>query len=390
MASDDRSLRRVQTPPSGVNWLLVILLILMAALLWRERGGRSRGANSELHDPDAQEREIVARGDLAEDEKSTIALFKQAAPSVVHITTLAGLRQDPLSLNVFGIPQGTGSGFIWDKQGYVVTNYHVIESAGAAKVTLTDGSEWDARLVGVAKDKDVAVLKIDASEDKLSPIRLGTSADLQVGQKGFAIGNPFGLDQTLTTGVISGLGREILSVTKRPIQGVIQTDAAVNPGNSGGPLLDSAGLLIGVNTAIYSPSGASVGIGFAVPIDTVKWIVPQLIRHGKVERIGIGLTPLDDQSAARFRLSGAVVGEVTPNGPAARAGIQPALATRNGYIRCDHIVAINGKTVNNAIDYYRILDQLKAGDTVKLTINRDGVEKTVPVTLEVLEDKPAG
>lgn len=390
MASEDRSLRRTQPPASGVNWLLVILLILAAALLWRERGSRQRAENAELHDRNAQEREIVARGDLAEDEKSTIALFKQAAPSVVHITTLA-VQQDPHSLNVFGIPQGTGSGFIWDKKGYVVTNYHVIESAGAAKVTLTDGSEWGARLVGVAPHKDVAVLKIDAPADKLSPIRLGTSADLQVGQKGFAIGNPFGLDQTLTTGVISGLGREILSVTKRPIQGVIQTDAAVNPGNSGGPLLDSAGLLIGVNTAIYSPSGTSAGIGFAVPVDTVKWIVPQIIRHGKVERVGIGISTWDDSITARLRLAGVVVGDVTPNGPAARAKIQPTKRAKDGrYIPGDLIIAVDGKPVTNSIDLYRILDQFKAGDKVNLTINRDGAEKTVPVTLEVLEDQPAG
>src|SRR5438132_2899664 len=202
MTGDVRRLRSGQSSTSGVNWLVVILLILVAALLWRDHSLRS---NSALLNPDAQERPIVPRGDLAEDEKSTIALFKQAAPSVVHITSLA-VQRDPLSLDVFGIPQGTGSGFIWDKQGYVVTNYHMIEMAEAVQVTLADRSEWDARKVGTAPDKDVAVLKIDAPEEMLTPIRLGTSANLQVGQKVFAIGNPFGLDQTLTTGVISGLG----------------------------------------------------------------------------------------------------------------------------------------------------------------------------------------
>jgi S1-C subfamily serine protease len=374
----------VQSPASGINWLLVILLILVAAFLWRDRG-RFRGANSDLHDPDARERPIVPRGDLAEDEKTTIALFKQAAPSVVHITSLA-VQRDPLSLDVFGIPQGSGSGFIWDKQGYIVTNYHVIEKAGAAKVTLADQSDWGARLVGVAADKDVAVLKIDAPEDKLAPLLLGASANLQVGQKVFAIGNPFGLDQTLTTGVISGLGREILSLTKRPIQGVIQTDAAVNPGNSGGPLLDSAGLLIGVNTAIYSPSGVSAGIGFAVPVDTVQWIVPQIIRHGKVERIGIGISVWDDQVTARLGVHGVLVHDVIEKGPADEAGIVPTRRANDGrYIPGDLIVGVNGKAVRNSLDLYRVLDQFKAGQTVTLTVSRDGVEHKIPVTLRVLE-----
>jgi len=383
-AGGDRPLRPVRSPAYGVNWLVVILLILVAAFLWRERGGRSHGAASELHNPNAKEPPIVPRGDLAEDEKSTIALFKRAAPSVVHITSIT-VQRDPLSLDVLGIPQGTGSGFIWDRQGYVVTNFHVIEKAGAARVTLADQSEWEARLVGVAPDKDLAVLKIDAPEDALSPIQLGTSADLQVGQKGFAIGNPFGLDQTLTTGVISGLGREILSITRRPIQGVIQTDAAVNPGNSGGPLLDSAGLMIGVNTAIYSPSGASVGIGFAVPVDTVRWIVPQIIRHGKVERIGMGVSIWDDQVTARLGVRGVLIHDVVENGPAARAGILPTRRANDRYIPGDLIVAVNGKSVNNSLDLYRVLDQFKAGDTVTVTVSRDGVEKKIPVTLQVLD-----
>jgi S1-C subfamily serine protease len=384
MSRDDRPLRPAPSVASGINWLLVILLIILAAMLWRDRGLRSAGLNSSLHNPEAQDRPIVPRGDLAEDEKTTIALFKRAAPSVVHITSLA-VQRDPLSTDVLGIPQGTGSGFIWDKNGYVVTNYHVVESAGAMKVTLADRSEWSAEPVGRAPDKDVAVLKIDAPAEKLTPIEPGTSANLEVGQKVFAIGNPFGLDQTLTTGIISGLGREILSVTQRPIQGVIQTDAAVNPGNSGGPLLDSAGLVIGVNTAIYSPSGVNSGIAYAVPIDPILWIVPQLIRHGKVERVGIGVRLLEDQLTARLGIRGVLVHEVVESGPAARAGIQPSRRTKDGYVPGDLIVAVNGKPINNSIDLYRILDQFKAGDKVTLTINRNGVDKQVPVTLRVLE-----
>jgi len=219
-------------------------------------------------DLNALPRAITPRGDLAEEEKTTIALFRQASPSVVHITTLA-VRQDAFSLDVFQIPQGTGSGFVWDNQGRIVTNFHVIRDADAAQVTLADHSSWKARLVGAYPDKDLAVLMVDAPKDRLHPIAIGTSHDLQVGQRLFAIGNPFGLDQSLTTGIISALGREIESVNRRAIKDMIQTDAAINPGNSGGPLLDSSGRLIGVNTAIYSPSGASAGIGFAIPVDEV-------------------------------------------------------------------------------------------------------------------------
>jgi S1-C subfamily serine protease len=222
----------------------------------------------------------VPRGELAADEQSTIALYKRCAPSVVHITSLAR-QTNPYTLNVQQIPRGTGSGFVWSKDGFVVTNYHVIQGASGATVTLADGTSHRARLVGAYPDKDLAVLRIDAPAAALYPIDVGTSADLQVGQKVFAIGNPFGLDQTLTTGVISALNREIESVTGRPIRGVVQTDAAINPGNSGGPLLDSYGRLIGVNTAIASPNGASAGIGFAIPVDEVNRVVPELIAKGK-------------------------------------------------------------------------------------------------------------
>ncbi|MBI2534151.1 MAG: trypsin-like peptidase domain-containing protein, partial [Deltaproteobacteria bacterium] len=223
---------------------LAVLAILLVKQSWL--GGAS------LNDPRAAPRKIAARGELSAGEKSTIALFREASPSVVHITAIA-VQRDLFTLNLYQIPEGTGSGFIWDNSGNIITNFHVIQNADAAQVTLADQSNWKARRVGVAPDKDLAVLRIDAPANKLRAIPVGTSKDLQVGQSVFAIGNPFGLDQSLTTGVISALGREIESVTRRPIQGVIQTDAAINPGNSGGPLLDSAGRLIGVNTAIYSP-----------------------------------------------------------------------------------------------------------------------------------------
>ncbi len=237
----------------------------------------------EVLDPSTQPRVVTARGDLADWEKTNIKIYKETRPSVVHITTLS-VHSDEFRLNVQEVPEGTGSGFIWDTNGHIITNYHVIRGADAANVTLSDQTTYKARLVGGAPDKDIAVLRIDAPASKLRPIQIGSSGNLQVGQAVYAIGNPFGLDQTLTTGVVSALGREIDSVRKGvTIRDVIQTDAAINPGNSGGPLLDSAGLLIGVNTAIYSPSGSSAGIGFAIPVDEVNQVVPQLIRHG-VER----------------------------------------------------------------------------------------------------------
>ncbi|MDB5306545.1 MAG: 2-alkenal reductase [Gemmataceae bacterium] len=275
MTSYDR--RPPQPSSSAYFWPLLLLLVLGGVLAWRFWPRPTRPGT----DPDAVPRAVTPRGDLAEAEKTTIAIFRQTSPAAVHITTL-NVRQDRFSLNLFQIPRGTGSGFVWDQDGRVVTNYHVIEGADAARVTLSDQSEWKARLVGAYPDKDLAVLVIDAPGDRLRPIPIGTSHDLQVGQFAFAIGNPFGLDQTLTTGVISALGREIDSVNRKTIKDVIQTDAAINPGNSGGPLLDSAGRLIGVNTAIYSPSGAFAGIGFAIPVDEVNRVVPQLIRTGTV------------------------------------------------------------------------------------------------------------
>lgn len=334
--------------------------------------------------PEVTPRAVTPRGELAADEKATIALFRQASPSVVHITTLTVAR-DFFTLNLLQVPEGTGSGFIWDDAGHVVTNFHVIQNADAAQVTLADQSTWKAKRVGVAPDKDLAVLRIDAPRSRLKPIPIGTSQDLQVGQNAVAIGNPFGLDQTLTTGVISALGREIESVTRRPIQGVIQTDTAINPGNSGGPLLDSAGRLIGVNTAIYSPSGASAGIGFAIPVDTVNRVVPELIRHGKVIRPGLSVQVAEDQQTARLGLSGVLVLSVSSKGAAARAGIRPTTRDAQGRVRLgDLIVAIDGKKIASTNDLYLLLERYKVGDTVTVTLLRDGKQEQARVTLEAV------
>jgi S1-C subfamily serine protease len=238
----------------------------------------------------------------------------------------------------------------------------------------------------VAPDKDIAVLRIDAPTNRLQPIPIGTSKDLQVGQSVFAIGNPFGLDQSLTTGVISALGREIESVTRRPIQGVIQTDAAINPGNSGGPLLDSAGRLIGVNTAIYSPSGVSAGIGFAIPVDTVNRIVSELIRYGKVTRPGIGVQIAEEQIADRLGVKGILIVEVVPGSAAAKAGLRPTQREGSGRVRLgDVITAVDGKKVESPNELFILLENYKVGDVVSISLLRDGKVMQTKVTLEAVQ-----
>jgi S1-C subfamily serine protease len=362
-------------------WPVLLLSLLTGVLAWRlwfhERSGL---------DPHAQPRLVIPRGDLAGDEQATIDIFQNASPSVVHITTLT-VRRDFFRLNpAEAVPEGTGSGIIWDNEGHIVTNFHVIQNANGAQVTLADHSSWSANLVGYYADKDLAVLSINAPGVTLHPIAVGTSANLQVGQKAFAIGNPFGLDQTLTTGVVSALGREIESVTHRPITGVIQTDASINPGNSGGPLLDSAGLLIGVNVAIYSPSGASVGIGFAIPVDTVNRFVPELIRHGQVVRPGLGITPVDDAIARQLGSKGVLFVGVEPRSGAANAGLRATRQDRTGRVVLgDIIVAIDGTPIQSADDLYRVLDRQNVGDTVAVTVRRDDHEITVDVTLTPID-----
>ncbi len=370
-------------PRSRVTKYFWPALALAAVALSVTKGAWLNGAA--LNDPKAAPRAVTPRGELLAEEKSTIALFKQASPAVVNITAL-GVERDLFSLNQYQIPQGTGSGFVWDTTGNIITNFHVIQNADAAQVTLADQSNWKARVVGAAPDKDLAVLKIDAPANKLHPIPIGTSKDLQVGQNVFAIGNPFGLDQTLTTGVISALNREIESVTRRPIQGVIQSDAAINPGNSGGPLLDSAGRLIGVNTAIYSPSGTSAGIGFAIPVDTVNRIVPELIRSGKLTRPGLGIQIADEQISQRLGVTGVLVVDVVRGSAAARAGIQPTRRDAQGRVRLgDLITAIDGKKVESPNDLYLALEKYKVGDAVSVTSSRDGRTVQTKLTLEAVQ-----
>lgn len=314
-------------------------------------------------------------------EAATIELFEKAVPSVCFITTL-NVRQDYWSRNVEEIPSGTGSGFIWDKEGHIITNFHVIQGGDRATVTLADRKTYDAEIVGVAPDKDLAVLKIKASGAILKPLPVGTSHDLKVGQYAFAIGNPFGLDQTLTTGVISALGREIKSVNGRAIRDVIQTDAAINPGNSGGPLLDSSGRLIGVNTQIYSPSGASAGIGFSIPVDEVNWVVPDLIKYGEVRRPVLGVSLLPAYYAKGMSEGGLIIAEVVRGGPAAKSGLKAISQDRAGrWVPGDIIKSINGVKVEDYNDLVLALEKYQPGQKVKLTVERDGSQRTVEIVL---------
>jgi S1-C subfamily serine protease len=375
---------RPRPAPRYVPWLsLTALLVLLLAMTGSLAWWFLHHSGSSPLDPKAEPRAVTARGDLAADEKSTIELFRQASPSVVYITTLS-TRRDAFSLNVQEIPEGTGSGFIWDEDGHVVTNHHVIQNAEVAKVTLADHSTWNARLVGDSPDHDLAVLKIDAPTKQLRPIPIGTSHDLQVGQKALAIGDPFGLDQTLTTGVVSALGREIRTHGGRPLAGMVQTDAAINPGNSGGPLLDSAGRLIGVNTAIYSPSGAYAGIGFAIPVDTVNQVIPELLRHGKIVRPSLGIRLADPQVARQLGVeSGALVFDVLPDGPAAKAGLRSTRRDASGELQLgDIIIALDGKQVKKPQDLFRLMEQDQVGQKVKLTLVRDDERQEVEVTLQ--------
>ncbi len=316
-----------------------------------------------------------------DEEANTIEIYKKASRSVVYVTNVA-LRRDFFSLNVHQIPQGSGSGFIWDDTGLVVTNYHVVHGASRVTITLYDHSNWDAKVVGLAPSKDIAVLRIDAPRSKITPLPRGNSAQLEVGRKVLAIGNPFGLDTTLTVGVVSAVGREIDSMLDRKIHNVIQTDAAINPGNSGGPLLNSLGQLIGINTAIFSPSGTSVGIGFAIPVNTVKKIVPQLIKHGRIIRPIMGIEPAPDNWAQQYDIKGVPLLRVTPNYPAARAGMIGVHRNfRGDLVFGDIIVAINQKPVVDNDSLLTILEEHKPGDTVTVTTKRDNRTREFEVTL---------
>nr|WP_291671602.1 trypsin-like peptidase domain-containing protein [Bosea sp. (in: a-proteobacteria)] len=331
----------------------------------------------------AEPRTVAPRGDLAASEQSSIAIFETARDSVVFITT-AERVVDPWTRNAYDAPSGSGSGFVWDELGHVVTNNHVIAAASGAIVRLADGRAFPARLVGRAPEHDLAVLHIGVGAGRPAPISVGTSRDLRVGQNVFAIGNPFGLDWTMTTGIVSALNRELPDDGGRPIRGLIQTDAAINPGNSGGPLLDSAGRLIGVNTAIYSPSGGSAGIGFAVPVDTVNRVVPQLIARGRYAppNLGIQVDPRVDAALAGNGAAGVLVLGIDPKGPAAQAGLIPTRVVSDGRIVVgDRIIGLGDSKIDDTSDLIAALERYIPGNTVDLLITRGGQQLRVAIAL---------
>jgi S1-C subfamily serine protease len=380
---DPPQLYPVRRPRQSVPvWPFLIVILLLVGLLIRQSWPPS------VLTPEA----VTPRGDLADDEKSTIELFKANSPSVVHIVAIREQTSRDLDFNI-EVPQGTGSGFIWSSQGYVVTNYHVVRDGSKYIVRLADQSQWEATLTGKDENRDLAVLHIQAPLNRLKPILRGESHNLQVGQKVFAIGNPFGLDQTLTTGVVSGLGRAVntgrtIGEREHILRDLIQADAAINPGNSGGPLLDSAGRLIGVNTAILSPSGASAGIGFAIPVDEVRQIVPMLIQHGQVFRPSLGIRPVPEQLArqilSQLGVKGGVLFSYTyPTGPARAAKLQATQRDRLGDILVgDIIVSINGKAVNSPRELHDTLNTYQVGDTVTVGFLRGNNRFEVALTLD--------
>jgi 2-alkenal reductase len=346
---------------------LTILVVLLAGMLAQPYVERLLFATTEP-------RTVAPRGNLSELEKSTVELFERVAPSVVQVVSLSGEggSQDAV---------GSGSGFVWDAVGHIVTNNHVVERARTIAVRLASGGVSEADLVGRAPNYDLAVLRLKGASAVPPPVALGSSRDLKVGQSAFAIGNPFGLDQSLTSGIISALKRRLPTSGGREIANVIQTDAAINPGNSGGPLLDSAGRLIGVTTAIVSPSGAYAGIGFAIPADVVNRVVPELIRSGRVPVAGIGILAADETAATRLGVSGVIVAEVLPGLPAERAGLR-GIDRASGAIG-DVIAEVNGQPVQRLADLTDELERVGVGNPVSLTLRRAG--RTVSVSVPVVD-----
>jgi S1-C subfamily serine protease len=366
----------------------ITLIALLALVAWYF----SPELTSRLGRVEAAPREITPRGELTVEEQTNIAIFESWKASVVYISTRERVV-DFWTRNVMSVPRGTGSGFIWDQNGHVVTNWHVVAGAAEANVRLADGRDYQASLVGASAAHDIAVLRIRVPVDPPAPVPVGTSHDLRVGQKVFAIGNPFGLDWSLTTGIVSALDRSLGGEDGGVIQHLIQTDAAINPGNSGGPLLDSAGRLIGINTAIYSPSGASAGVGFAVPVDTVNRIVPQLISTGHYAPPSLGIETddvLSREIARQLHVTGVAVVRVRSGTGAAQAGLRGIrVGPRNTIIPGDVILAVDGKEVASSALLNARLDDYEVGDAVKLTVWREGKRLEVTAPLQRGEGEPS-
>ena len=364
----------------GCSLTIVVLVLVLAMISLSQMTGRVAREIHEKAPAPVVSPPTQPTPPLPDSENRVVEVFKHVAPSVVSVANKA-LVSDFWGLRVFEVPQGVGSGFVWDKEGHIVSNFHVVEGASALQVTLKDGTSFEARLVGVSPDHDLAVLGIKAPQEKLVPIPLGTSADLEVGQRVLAIGNPFGLDCTLTMGIVSSLGRTMRSMAGTTIHDVIQTDAAINSGNSGGPLLDSSGRLVGINSAIVSPSGGSVGLGFAIPVDTAREIVPQLIAYGKPRQVGLGASFIPDHVARQYGIAGAAIRAIIQGSPAERAGLCGTTQDQLG----DIVVAVDGQRIASLLDLRDVLLRHKDGDTVEIVYLRDGAEHKQQVTLQVME-----
>ena len=366
--------------------LLAVVSALVAAIVVACAGRALNGATgSEL----SLERPVIADPSVATDEQNNIDVYRAVSPGVVFITNKQYVQT---FYGVHPSPEGSGSGAVIDEQGRILTNYHVVQGADELEVQI-ENEKYPAKLIGKDRDNDLAVIQVEAPKQKLTPIKLGTSKGLQVGQKVLAIGNPFGLQRTLTTGVISGLERPLQDPrTGRVIDGAIQTDASINPGNSGGPLLNARGELIGINTMIYSPSGGSVGIGFAVPVDTANKIIPELIARGRISRpwLGVSLMPLNRRIARQLQLdieSGMVIGTVYRGSGAAQAGLRSAVIDQDiwGNTRLrqlgDILLSLDGQAITSTEDLQRSLRDKKPGQTVDVEVYRQGRKVSVPIRL---------
>lgn len=363
----------------------VIALAILASI-WVFKTSITEDSNTELQAAEIIPTDISKRADLTPEEKGTISIFRHNNPSVVYISTVKRLV-NIWTRDITEVPSGTGSGFLWDKNGHIITNYHVVENNKTARVRLNNKKSYTAKVIGSSKRHDIAVLKLEGVKNLPRPIQPGSSRGLIVGQKVYAIGNPFGLDHTLTTGIISALGRSIKNSTL-DMDDLIQTDAAINPGNSGGPLLDSAGRLIGMNVAIYSPSGASAGIGFAIPVDKVNRVVPNLIKNGRYVRPHVGISANDTANKLLLKelgIKGLLVLEVEQDSPADKAGLIDSKLINGDLILGDVIQSVDGKPIEDVNDFLDTIEQYKINDTVMLEILRKGKTKLkIPMELFML------
>jgi len=372
----------MNTSRSPLLTLALAAMVLFLLLQFKEKAGHATKERSPAVAQEESDTGILNTISESYPVMTAPEVYRMVSPSVVSVINNALVRRGFFSFQLYEVEQGSGSGFVWDKEGHIISNYHVVHKANTITVTFPDGTGYDADVIGVAPDYDLAVLKINAPKTILHPVKVLSSRELEVGRQVYAIGNPFGLDTTLSSGIISALGRTITSMTDRKIYDVIQTDAAINPGNSGGPLLNCCGNLIGINTAILSPSGAYSGIGFAVPSDTVARIVPQLIKNGRVTRAGLGLQLLPDHITSRANIKGVAIYSVFDKTPAAQAGLEGLkISPTQKILFGDIITAVDNTKVTTIEELQAALDPHAPGDSVTLSVTNSVAARKVKITL---------